>query len=639
MPYMSQAYIESLGDDQLVETVYSHQTLGYHPETGDQLLIPHKDRFSGTYILGVQGVGKSGLLENLISHDIYCNHAVIALDPHGDLTKNCIAQLPPDKLPKTYLLDIEDEDYPLGLNIFNPPIGNSSVALYQAIDRVMHCFEVLWPDVLEQQHLPRYLRAATLTLFANPGSTLVDMYSLLIDDATRHRMLRNVSDPSVHQFWQMQYDQLSAVDRFTRVRPLLGRLEALFMGRTLVRNIVGQRQTTIDFRKAIENKEIIFIRLPLKTLTQDSKLIGTLLIAQIHAALFSFSDLPEDKRPGFSLYIDEFEHFATSDFSEMFTEGRKFGVRLTLAHQYRRQIPEFLRASTLTARTVVCFQPTPEDAREMSQLFLNGETTIEPESIEVNPVDYLLKHGSDIPDVQAFTDFYLRPLQHFSRNAEIEIKNPGFQADHIPFWVLNVQAPKDKPKVANPINRLNHLLYEVMKTGQSTLPIHPDIVRGFSNCGLGFYPDFHNSLGKSKLLSDYVQFPPYLVVEGKGGLRFTREPENGKEQLYHFLFHLRSTMCYLAESPLGKKSSPSASDVSRMLTQLPKRAAFVRSGEDVGVIYTDKTAEHCNISELGRRYYLIRGQTRAKYCKPKEELVTPTSASDEPFLSRWEEVQ
>jgi hypothetical protein len=53
MPYMSQAYIDSLEDDQLVETVYSHQTLGYHPETGDQLLIPHRDRFSGMYILGV----------------------------------------------------------------------------------------------------------------------------------------------------------------------------------------------------------------------------------------------------------------------------------------------------------------------------------------------------------------------------------------------------------------------------------------------------------------------------------------------------------------------------------------------------------------------------------------------------------
>jgi hypothetical protein len=31
------------------------------------------------------------------------------------------------------------------------------------------------------------------------------------------------------------------------------------MGRSLVRNIVGQRRTTINFRQAIERREIIFI--------------------------------------------------------------------------------------------------------------------------------------------------------------------------------------------------------------------------------------------------------------------------------------------------------------------------------------------------------------------------------------------
>ena len=75
---------------------------------------------------------------------------------------------------------------------------------------------------------------------------------------------------------------------------------------------------------------MILIRLPLKTLPQDARLIGTLLIALIHAAIFSFADIPEEQRPGFSLYIDEFQHFVTSDISEMFTEGRKFGVRVTV---------------------------------------------------------------------------------------------------------------------------------------------------------------------------------------------------------------------------------------------------------------------------------------------------------------------
>src|SRR5205807_5984803 len=111
------------------------------------------------------------------------------------------------------------------------------------------------------------------------------------------------------------------------------------MGRSLIRNIIGQPETSINFRSAIENKEVILIRLTLKTVAQDARLVGTLLIALIHAAIFSFADVPEQQRPGFSLYIDEFQHFVTTDISEMFTEGRKFGIRLTVSHQYRSQLP------------------------------------------------------------------------------------------------------------------------------------------------------------------------------------------------------------------------------------------------------------------------------------------------------------
>jgi len=43
----------------------THYPVGYHPETIDTLFLPYKLRYSGMYILGVQGTGKSGLLENL----------------------------------------------------------------------------------------------------------------------------------------------------------------------------------------------------------------------------------------------------------------------------------------------------------------------------------------------------------------------------------------------------------------------------------------------------------------------------------------------------------------------------------------------------------------------------------------------
>jgi hypothetical protein len=255
---------------------------------------------------------------------------------------------------------MENEAYPFGVNSLSGHKLSINIDRARVVDQNMHIFEVVWADVLKQQHLPRYLRAATIALLANPGTTLVDMHRFLLDDNVRAAMLKNVTDPTVLDFWRTQYDELNYGDRMKRVQLLLGRLELLFMGRSLVRNIIGQSQTSINFRQTIEHKELVFIKLPTKSLTKDARLIGTMLMAQIHAAVFSFADLPTDERPGVSLYIDEFQNFVTPDIAELFTEGRKFGVKLTVAHQFRQQLPEYLRNATITARTKVCFQLTPK---------------------------------------------------------------------------------------------------------------------------------------------------------------------------------------------------------------------------------------------------------------------------------------
>jgi hypothetical protein len=266
MSYINPAYLKGMADTQRAQFFADNTPTGWHPKSRDKFFIKTVDRYGGAYILGNPGNGKTSLIENMIHHDMSQNRSVILVDPHGDLIAKIIASLQYDKVPNVYELDMQDESHPFGLNVFSTPMQKTAVSLYQAIDKVMHIFGVLWPEVLDQQNAPRYLRASIITLFANHGSTLVDMYKLLMLDSYRQKLLRNVRDESVLQFWKTQYDDLSVVDKYTRVRPLLNRLEALFMGRSLVRNIVGQRENTIDFRKAIENKEIILIRLPLKTL-------------------------------------------------------------------------------------------------------------------------------------------------------------------------------------------------------------------------------------------------------------------------------------------------------------------------------------------------------------------------------------
>lgn len=621
MPFMSLVHRAILSPDKQEQLLHTHVQFGYHPETQDMLLIPDGDRYAGTYVIGVQGVGKSGLLENLIAFDAQAGNAVIVIDPHGDLTNNCLAEMPPHLLTQTHLLDMEDEAYPFGVNVFATGRLESSIALARAVDRIMHIFEILWPDVLSQQHLPRYMRAAALTLLANSGLTLVDMYTFLLDEQMRTRMLQHVTDPTVRQFWQTQYDDLSAAERMRRVQPLIGRLESLFMGRSLVRNIVGQRQTTINFRKAIEERNILFIRLPIKTVAQDARLIGTMLLSQIHAAVFSFANVPEAQRPGVSLYIDEFQHFATPDITELFTEGRKFGVKLTVAHQFRGQLPAYLQEATMTSRTKICFQTTPEDGRDMATIFPTQEATIRPEDIEPHPVNHLLTYGSDKTIIQAFIEQYLRPLQSQKRGGKVDINGT-----HLTYDVWH-GAKMREVYVADPTPYLDSLLYEVMRTGNPELPIPYEAMIGFANCGRGFYTQ--GRLVSNDMLGPQVNFPPALVVQFGDGYRWTRPPESGREQLYHFLFHLRMTMISLAEEPIGKKSAPSTTVVANMLTQLPRRAAFVRSGETVGVIYTNDTPERLSGRELVARVRTVLGQTRAKYCHPRAEVEHVVTQSDE----------
>jgi excisionase family DNA binding protein len=60
-------------------------------------------------------------------------------------------------------------------------------------------------------------------------------------------------------------------------------------------------------------------------------------------AAFSRSDIPQEKRIPFYLYIDEFQNFASESFAVVLSEARKYGLSLIMAHQTLAQIPEELR--------------------------------------------------------------------------------------------------------------------------------------------------------------------------------------------------------------------------------------------------------------------------------------------------------
>ena len=355
--------------------------------------------------------------------------------------------------------------------------------------------------------------------------------------------------------------------------------------------------------------------------------------------LFGSRNVPEEHRVGFSLFIDEWQEFCSSDIAEMVTQGRKFKIRLCVANQTLSQIPAYLQDAITAMRTTICFKLIHSDAADRAHLFPSTKKTVKPEDIEPKVVEWLLAHELRVPIIDTLVSRYLFPIQKQKKNGFIEIKNPGFR----PASLLNALLggkPDELPTITvmEPTMHLNRWLYEGMSTSNTRLPLTSQIIEGFANCGRGFYGNFKNSFKHGKLLSPDIEYPPYLVVKTPdGSLRWMRNrPEHGGEELYLLIFTLRESLKYLAKHPIGKETSQSTHEIAQGLSMLPKRAAWVKSGTDMGVIYTDDASPMVDEAEGQRRLRIIQTQTQAKYCRPKVEFEQEQHRKPQSTINRSE---
>ena len=59
------------------------------------------------------------------------------------------------------------------------------------------------------------------------------------------------------------------------------------------------------------------------------------------------ANIPEEERKDFTLYVDEFQNFATDSFETILSEARKYRLSLVLGNQFMTQLQESLREAIL----------------------------------------------------------------------------------------------------------------------------------------------------------------------------------------------------------------------------------------------------------------------------------------------------
>ena len=84
--------------------------------------------------------------------------------------------------------------------------------------------------------------------------------------------------------------------------------------------------------------------------TGPAHLLGALLISSFSQAAEARRHIPEHERRDFTLYVDEFQNFATESFSSILSEARKWRLSLVAANQTISQLPDGLQHARLRQR-------------------------------------------------------------------------------------------------------------------------------------------------------------------------------------------------------------------------------------------------------------------------------------------------
>jgi hypothetical protein len=106
--------------------------------------------------------------------------------------------------------------------------------------------------------------------------------------------------------------------------------------------------------------------------SETATLLGCLLLTTLWQAATERARLPVHERHPFGLYVDEVQDFAAAPipWDEMFAQGRKYGLALTVAHQNLEQLPRELREVILAnARSRAVFALSAADAKRLEPLF------------------------------------------------------------------------------------------------------------------------------------------------------------------------------------------------------------------------------------------------------------------------------
>ena len=334
------------------------------------IYVADDDRRRHMYIIGKTGTGKSQLLEEMIIQDINEGKGVAVIDPHGDLIDGVLSRVPAARAEDVIYFDPSDTERPMGLNMLEAKTEEQKHFVVTSIVGLMYkLYDPMKTGIIG----PRFehaIRNAMLTVMVEPGNTFVEVVRVLTDSTFVQELLPKLQDPIIRRYWTDQIAQTADFHKSEVLDYIVSKFGRFFTNK-LMRNIIGQSQSSYDFRRVMDDGKILLVNLAKgKIGEENSNFLGLILVPRILIAAMSRQEIPESERRDFYLYVDEFQNFATPDFAQILSEARKYRLNLIVANQFIGQMEEEVKNAVFgNVGTVVSFRVGVTDANYLQHEF------------------------------------------------------------------------------------------------------------------------------------------------------------------------------------------------------------------------------------------------------------------------------
>lgn len=405
------------------------------------------DRTRHAYIIGQTGTGKSTVLKSMILDDIMNGLGVCAIDPHGDLINDVLAQIPAHRRDDVIVVDPTQSDAPIGLNLFEYETQEEREIAIQLFQKTIELIEYARGTKAEYmgpifwQHLRN--NAYWITQDADDPGTIIELYNMYAVKNYHKRWEPFDTQDSKLSSWHNVLTNNSYHSQGSEGLSTFSYFSSKFedfIFDTRLRLIFGQKHSTFNFFDAMNEQKIVLINLSRGLLSEiASAFMGGVIMAKLQQAALKRAALPADARKLFAIYVDEFQNYTSDSFISLLSESRKYGIALTLANQFLSQIEntKIIAAILGNVGTVISFRVGIQDGEYLRPRF----------APEVTPNDLI-----NLPNWQAYVSTQVKGQSQ--RPFSMQTIRPLEELDTVSRATLLTQSKRRYGRVRSEVERI-----------------------------------------------------------------------------------------------------------------------------------------------------------------------------------------